>query len=97
MKEHVGPDVNQMFLQPFVAYQATHTVTLTVQSEMTANWDAADQKWTVPINVLIGKLSSFGVFPASYQLGFGAFPVHPDVGPSWKIRGAIVILLPRKG
>ena len=90
-------DVNQMFLQPFLAYQATHTITLTLQSEMTANWEADDQKWTVPINVLIGKLSSFGTFPASYQLGFGAFPVHPDVGPSWKIRGAIVILLPRRG
>jgi hypothetical protein len=88
-------DVNQMFLQPFLAYQAAHTVTLTAQSEMTANWEADDQKWTVPLNVIVSKLSSFGVFPASYQFGFGMFPVHPDVGPSWKIRAAIVILLPR--
>jgi hypothetical protein len=43
----------------------------------------------------VSKLSSFGPFPASYQVGFGVFPVHPDVGPSWKIRAAIVILLPR--
>jgi len=88
-------DVNQMFLQPFLAYQATHTVTLTVQSETTANWEASDQKWTIPINVLIGKMATFGSFPASYQLGGGAYPIHPDVGPSWKIRGAIVILLPK--
>ena len=88
-------DVNQMFLQPFLAYQATHTVTLTAQSEMTANWDAADEQWTVPINIIVSKLSSFGVFPASYQLGFGVFPAHPDIGPTWKIRGAIVILLPK--
>jgi hypothetical protein len=88
-------DVNQMFLQPFLAYQATHTVTATVQSEMTADWEADDQQWTIPINFLVSKLSSFGVFPASYQFGFGVFPVHPDIGPSWKIRGAIVILLPR--
>lgn len=54
-----------------------------------------DQKWTVPINVVVAKLSSFGPFPGSYQLGFGAFPVHPDAGPSWKIRGTIVVLLPR--
>jgi hypothetical protein len=45
--------------------------------------------------MLIAKLSSFGTFPASYQLGFGVFPVHPSTGPSWKIRAAIVILLPR--
>ena len=90
-------DVNQMFLQPFLAYQATRTITLTMQSEMTANWNAedADERWTVPINFLVSKLSSFGQFPASYQIGFGAFPVHPNVGPSWKIRGAIVLLLPR--
>lgn len=89
-------DVNQMFLQPFVAYQATRTVTVTLQSETTANWEVDEDRWTVPINVLFAKLSSFGVFPASYQLGFGALVAHPNVGPSWKIRGAIVILLPRR-
>jgi hypothetical protein len=88
-------DVNQMFLQPFLSYQATPTITLTVQSETTANWEVEEDRWTVPINVVVSKLSSFGTFPASYQLGGGVFPVHPDVGPSWKVRGAIVILLPR--
>jgi hypothetical protein len=89
-------DVNQMFLQPFVAYQATHTVTLTAQSEATANWNAENgETWTVPINVIVSKLSTFGTFPASYQFGVGGFPVHPSIGPSWKIRAAIVILLPR--
>jgi hypothetical protein len=46
--------------------------------------------------VLVAKLSTFGVFPASYQLGVGAFPVHPQIGPSWKVRGAFVVLLPRR-
>lgn len=89
-------DVNQMFLQPFLSYQATRTVTLTLQSESSANWEVDEDRWSVPINVLFAKLSSFGVFPASYQIGFGAFAVHPDTGPSWKIRGGIVILLPRR-
>jgi hypothetical protein len=81
-----------MFLQPFLAYQATRTVTLSAQSEMTANWEADDKQWTAPLNFIVSKLSSFGTFPASYQFGFGAFAAHPDVGPSWKIRAAIVIL-----
>jgi hypothetical protein len=89
-------DVNQMFLQPFLAYQANRTVTITVQSETTANWKVDEGRWTVPINVIVSKLSTFGVFPASYQLGVGGYPVHPESGPSWKIRGAIVILLPRR-
>jgi hypothetical protein len=89
-------DVSQMFLQPFFAYQAARTVTITLQSETTANWEVDEGRWTIPINVLFAKLSSFGTFPASYQLGFGGFVEHPDTGPSWKVRGAIVILLPRR-
>ena len=89
-------DVNQMFLQPFVSYQATTTLTLTLQSETSANWEVDEGRWTVPINVVVSKLSTFGTFPASYQFGFGGFPVHPDAGPSWKVRSAIVILLPRR-
>jgi len=89
-------DVNQMFFQPFFAYQATRTWTVTLQSETTANWEVDEGRWTVPINLVFSKLSSFGPFPASYQFGAGAFVEHPDVGPSWKLRGAIVILLPRR-
>jgi hypothetical protein len=89
-------DVDQMFLQPFFAYQATRTLTVTLQSETTANWEVDADRWTVPINLIFAKLSSFGVFPASYQLGVGGFAAHPEIGPSWKVRGAIVILLPRR-
>ena len=71
-------------------------LTVTLQSETTANWEVDEDRWTVPINVIFAKLSSFGAFPASYQLGFGGFVAHPDIGPSWKIRGAIVILLPHR-
>ena len=45
--------------------------------------------------VILSKLSSFRVFPASYQLGVGRFAEHPDIGPSWKAGGAVIILLPR--
>src|SRR5262245_1989739 len=90
-------DVNQMFLQPFLAYQATHTVTLTLNSETTANWEAhGDDRWTVPILGEIAKLDKFGPFPASYQLGLAWFPEHPEIGPSWNIRGAVIILLPER-
>jgi hypothetical protein len=89
-------DVNQMFLQPFLAYNTKSLWTFTLQSETTANWEADEDRWTVPINVLVAKLSSFGPFPASYQFSFGLFAAHPEVGPSWKIRSAIVLLLPRR-
>jgi hypothetical protein len=88
--------VSQMFLQPFLAYQATKTITLTAESEATADWNATTDNWTTPILFLIAKLSKFGVFPASYQMGGSFYPWHPANGPQWAIRGQIVILLPEK-
>ena len=56
-------DVNQMFLQPFVAYQATRTLTVTLQSEATANWEVAEDRWTVPINFAICQVVVVGCVP----------------------------------
>jgi hypothetical protein len=89
-------DVNRLFLEPFFAYQTTKTVTLTIQSESAADWEADTHTWTIPINFEVAKLSTFGHFPASYQFGVGGYPAHPESGPSWKIRAAIIILLPKE-
>jgi hypothetical protein len=35
----------------------------------------------VSINVIVSKLSSFGIFPASYQFGVGGFVGSPRCGP----------------
>jgi hypothetical protein len=89
-------DVNQMFVQPFLAYTTTKALTITLQSESVGNFEADDEQWTIPINLLVSKVATFGTFPASYQVGFGGYAVHPEGAPSWKIRGAIVLLLPRR-
>jgi hypothetical protein len=89
-------DVNQMFVQPFLAYTTKSAFTITVQSESVGNFKAHTDQWTVPINLLLSKVATFGTFPASYQVGFGGYVVHPEGGRSWKIRGAIVLLLPRR-
>ena len=90
-------DVSQMFLQPFVAYTSKSAVTVTVNSEATANWKASSgQQWTIPINVLVSKISWFGPFPASYGVGAGVFVEKPTGGPSWKLRAIATVLLPRK-
>jgi hypothetical protein len=43
------PEVNQMFLQPFLAYTWRDSTTLTLNSESTFDWTA--EEWTVPINL----------------------------------------------
>jgi hypothetical protein len=89
-------DVSQMFTQPFLAYTTKSLVTINLNSEATTNWKADTDKWTVPINLTFAKLSSFGVFPASYQAGLGWYVAHPQGGPNWQLRMALVILLPRR-
>jgi hypothetical protein len=90
------PDVNRTFIQPFLAYNTPHGVTFTVQSESTYDHEAASgQKWTVPINFLVSKVSKFGPFPFQMAGGWGYFVDSPDIGPDRKIRIAFTILLPR--
>jgi hypothetical protein len=90
-------DVNQMFLQPFLSYTTKTAVTYGVNLESSANWNADGDTWTAPINFSISKLSSFGTFPASYQIGLGVFAASPDVGGAdWKMRAGVTILLPRR-
>lgn len=90
--------VNQAFLQPFVAYIAPGGITYTLQSETTATWNAqsSSDRWTVPINFLVSKLTSFGPFPFSVQFGGGVYVAKPTGGPDWQLRAAFVLLLPRK-
>ena len=89
-------DVNQMYVQPFVSYNTKSLMTLALSSESSANWKADDHKWTVPIIASVSQLASFGVFPASYQIGLGVFAAGPDGAPSWKLRAAMTLILPKK-
>src|SRR5262245_61725214 len=60
-----APDVSQMYTQPFLAYTNKKAVTFAINSETSTNWKAPDgEEWTIPINLMISKLSTFGPFPA---------------------------------
>jgi hypothetical protein len=89
-------DVDQMFVQPFFAVTTKKALTLTLQSESTCNFEADGEKWTIPVNIIVSKVATFGPFPASYALGGGAFVEKPEGGPEWKLRAAITLLLPNK-
>jgi len=89
--------VNQGFFQPFVAWTRPSGVTFTLQSESTANWNAAENStWTVPINLLVSKVTTLGPFPFSVLGGAGVYVASPDNGPDWKLRAAFTLILPRK-
>jgi hypothetical protein len=90
--------VNQGFFQPFVAFTRPSGVTITLQSESTANWNAPNDSdtWTVPINLTVSKVTTLGPFPFSVLGGAGVYVASPDGGPDWKLRATFTLILPRK-
>jgi len=90
-------DVSQSFLQPFLAYQFPGALTLTLQSESTYNWEAeSGEAWTIPINVIVSKVTKMGTFPFSVGGGAGYYADSPSIGPDWKLRAVFTLLLPGK-
>jgi hypothetical protein len=90
-----APDLNQTFLQPFLAHTGESAVTFTIQSESTANWEApSGEEWSIPLNVVVSKVARFGPFPASYGAGAGVYLASPDGGPEWKLRSTVTLMLP---
>jgi hypothetical protein len=88
-------DVNQSYLQPFVAYTTKNAVTFNVSSESSANWEAASGEWTVPINIAVSKVTKLGPFPFSFSAGMGVFIERPEGAPEWKLRFTATLILPR--
>jgi hypothetical protein len=89
-------DVNQTFLQPFLAYTTKSALTFNINTEAIANWEASGgEKWTVPVNVSISKVTRLGPFPFSFAAGAGVYVEKPTDGPEWKLRFTATLILPR--
>jgi len=90
-------DVNQFFLQPFLAYVTPAAVTISINSEAVFNWEAdSGRRATIPINLGVSKVATFGMFPASYQVGAGFYVDTPDGRPDWQLRFTLALLLPKR-
>jgi len=89
-------DVNQSYLQPFLAYNTRKAVTYSISSESSANWEAASgEEWTIPVNLFVSKVTRFGPFPMSLGVGGGYYVESPTGGPDWKLRFQATLILPR--
>jgi len=88
-------DVDQTFIQPFLAHTSKSALTINVSSEATANWEASSgEKWTVPITLQVSKVIKLGPFPFSVGAGVGYYVESPDGGPEWKLRLITTLILP---
>jgi hypothetical protein len=89
-------DVNQTFLQPFLAYTTKTAATVTLNSEASRNWEAASgEEWTVPLIISASKVTRLGPFPFSFAIGAGYYVESPSGGPDWKLRFTATLILPK--
>src|SRR5436190_3486174 len=93
IEEHRS-SLNQMFVQPFIAYTTKTHTTFTLSSETTANWNATsdDGKWTVPLIFQISQILKIGKQPISLQIGGKYYADTPRNGPNWGVRYALTPL-----
>lgn len=85
--------VNQMFIQPFISYIPGGGWTYSLNTEST--YDFTGGQWTVPINLMVSKMIKIGKMPTQWQLGARYYTEVPDNGPTWGLRFAVTLLLPR--
>lgn len=87
-------DINNTFIQPFMAYTWPSAWTLSVQSETTYNWEI--KEWSVPVNVAMAKLVKLGPLPVSLSAGVGHWLRSPDSAPDgWRFRLQANFVLPK--
>jgi len=87
-------DVNQTFLQPFVAYQFGHGTSISLNTESSYDW-VGDQ-WTVPINLAVAQVFKIGDQPMSFSIGGKYYAEAPEGGPEWGVRTVLTFLFPTK-
>jgi len=88
------PEVNAMFLQPFLTKALGQGRTLSFNLESTYDW--THEQWTIPLNVGYSKVSKLGAQLVSWQGGVRYYLEAPDDGPEWGLRFGLTLLFPKK-
>jgi hypothetical protein len=90
-------DVNLGYFQPVIAHTSRNGVTILISTEAIADWNAEDpdDRWSIPINLMVSKLTRFGATPMSIQVGGGYYVAKPSHGADWQLRTTFTLLFPR--
>lgn len=91
------PDINQLYMQPFISYTTKDAWTFTVNTETTHYWETGE--WQVPINAVVSKLVKVGDQPISFFGGVRRWISTPeDMGPEgWGARFGMIFIFPTEG
>ncbi len=88
------PPVNQMYLQPFLAYNLGNGLSAGVGMEMSADWKKSEVL-TAPLLFNISKVTMLGKRPVNLAVAAGPTVVAPTGGSSWRFRLSATFLFPR--
>jgi len=88
-------NVNATFLQPFLTYTTTNAWTFTLNTESTYDWAA--NRWAVPVNLVVAKVTKVGNQLVSLGAGVRYWVDGPDSGPhGWGGRLVATLLFPTR-
>jgi hypothetical protein len=88
------PDVNATFLQPFLTYTTKNAVSVTGLTESTYDWES--DQWSVPIILVVTKVTKLGGQMISFGGGVRYWAESPDNGPEgWGARLVFTLLFPK--
>ena len=88
---------NQMLLNPIIGYHFGDGWALSSSPEITANWIASGNKWTVPIGGGVSKVVRLGELP----LKLGLFAYYNAVRPNadqdpWQLQATLTFVFPEQ-
>ena len=87
-------DVNQLVVQPLIAYGLGKGFTLSTFPTISANWDFEEnQRWTVPVGGGLSKVAFLGKLPIVFSLQYYKYVVRPDLAPKSELRFTSTFIL----
>ena len=88
-------NLNATFVQPFVSYTTRNAWTISLNTESSYDWVA--DRWAVPINLSVGKVTKLGNQLLSLGAGVRYWVDGPESGPhGWGVRAVATLLFPTR-
>ena len=88
-----GNSYNNFLTQPFVNYNFGEGWYVTSSPIVTANWETAGTKWTLPIGGGVGRVVKlFDKLPVNFMVGAYYNTVKPEFGPNWQLRTQVTFI-----
>lgn len=87
--------VNNTFLQPFLSFTTSSSVTTTLNTESTYDWN--NRQWAVPLNLMVSKITKIGKQLISVGGGVRYWAKSTSISPKgFGARLIITFLFPQK-